>query len=275
MILKIVLKITADKSVETIELNIGQKYTFGRSSKSDRKLNDKQLSSCHCKFLLTASSLIVEDLSSKNGTYLNRIGIEKSEMFMGDEIRIGKTKIALDPTKMDEFSRQSLAFSGGSKERVNKELRVDFTGARIQNQQTAIRNDIVVNGNIMNDRPPVHFQKREVEIRKKASSTIKLSKQQIKAQNKIRASFASLFDLAAVICLLAIPVIFFNYLIAQGGIDLPGLSLGVQVLKEEKILFMGSGEIVLISLFFFYNFKISKFSIGEKVAGIQKKYKKQ
>jgi hypothetical protein len=275
MILNVVLKITAEKSLETIALTAGQSFTFGRSSKSDRKLNDEQLSSCHCKFILTATGLVVEDLSSKNGTYLNRIRIEKSEMFMGDEIRIGKTKIAFDPTKMDEFSRQVLTFPGGSKERVNKELKVDFTGARIQNQLTAVRNDTVMNRNIMNYRSPVHFHKKEVESRKKASSVIKLSKQQIKAQNKIRASFASLFDLAAAICLLAIPIIFFNYLIAQGGIDLPGLSLGVKVLKEEKILFMGGGEIILISLFFFYNFKISKFSFGEKIAGIQKKYKKQ
>lgn len=275
MILKSFLKFTIDNKVEVVELNVGQSLTVGRSSKSDHKLNDVQLSSCHLKFLQTATGLVVEDLQSKNGTYLNRIRIEKSEMFMGDEIRIGKTKIAFDPTKMDDFSRQQLAFPGGGKERINKELKVDFTGARIQNQMTAVHNNTVINRNIMNDRPPVHFQKKEVDSRRKASSVIKLSKHQIKAQNKIRASFASLFDLLAVICLLAFPVIIFNYLVANGGIDLPGLSLGVQVLKEKKILFMGGGEILLITLFFFYNFKISKFSFGEKVAGIQKKYKKQ
>jgi pSer/pThr/pTyr-binding forkhead associated (FHA) protein len=275
MILKVVLKFTLDKKVETLELNVGDSLTIGRSSKSVRKINDEQLSSCHCKFELTASGLLIEDLNSKNGTYLNKIRIEKSEMFMGDEIRIGKTKIAYDPTKMDTFSRELLAFPGGTKERVNKELKVDFTGARIQNQLTSVHNNTSINRNIMNSRPASHFQKKEIEVRKKASSMIKLSKEQIKAQNKIRASFASLFDLAAVICLLAIPVIIFNYLITTGGIDLPGLSMGVKALKEEKFLFMGSGEIFLITLFFFFNFKISKFSFGEKVAGIQKKYKKQ
>ena len=170
---------------------------------------------------------------------------------------------------MDEFSRQTLAFPGGTKERINKELKVDFTGARIQNQLTAIHNTTVINRNIMNS------QTKEVQSRKKASSIIKLSKQQIKAQHKVRASFASLFDLVAVMCMLAVPVIVYNSLLSQGGIDFPGLSIGADVLREKKLLFMGGGELVLISLFFIYNFKISKFSFGEKIAGIKKKYTKQ
>ena len=273
--LKVILKISAtDKKIKILELDVGDSVTLGRSSKSDIKLDDDQLSSTHLKITLKNQGMVVEDLNSKNGIFLNKIRIEKSEMFMGDELKIGKTKISFDSTKMDAFSRDMLAFPGGERERVAKDLKVDFTGARIQNQLTSIRNNYGANKNIMNDRPE-HFQRKEVETRKKASSYIRLSKEQIKSQNKIRASFASLFDLIFVISLLAVPIAAMNYFIGNGGIDLPGISLEVSFLKQEKALFMGVGEILLIGLFFMLNFRVLKFSFGEKIAGIQNKYTKQ
>ena len=54
-----------------------------------------------------------------------------------------------------------------------------------------------------------------------------------------------------------------------------GLALEVTFLKEERTILMGLGEVLLIGIFFFVNFRFLKFSFGEKVAGIQKKYIKQ
>lgn len=272
--LKVYLKITShDKKAKILEMEVGDSVILGRSNKAEIKLDDDHLSSEHLKVTLKEKGLIVEDLNSKNGIFLNKIRVEKAEMFMGDELKIGKTKISFDNAKMDAFSRDLLAFPGGGKQRVAKELQVDFTGARIQNQLTSIKNNYALNTHIMNR--PAHFQRKEVESRKKASSYIRLSKEQIKSQNKIRASFASLFDLIFVICLFAVPVVGMNYFIANGGIDLPGLSLESSFLKQEKAVLMGVGEILIIGLFFLLNFRVLKFSFGEKIAGIQGKYKKQ
>lgn len=73
----------------------GEVTVAGRSDDSDIVLDDISVSRQHAVFQRTASGRItVRDLNSLNGTYVNGTRVEESVLRSGDEIQIGKFKIA-------------------------------------------------------------------------------------------------------------------------------------------------------------------------------------
>ena len=73
--------------------------TIGRSPHSDVFLDDVTVSRHHARVIRDESGFLVEDLNSLNGTYVNRRRIERHRLFDGDELQIGKFKLAfLEPT---------------------------------------------------------------------------------------------------------------------------------------------------------------------------------
>jgi sigma-B regulation protein RsbU (phosphoserine phosphatase) len=75
-----------------------QKVTVGRASFCDIPLVDQYSSSCHAAFVPTDGGYAVQDLGSKNGTFVNgrRISGEMA-LNRGDEVLVGETRIVLDP----------------------------------------------------------------------------------------------------------------------------------------------------------------------------------
>jgi len=77
--------------------------TFGRSSKSDIKIDDKMMSGQHFSLTLTQNRILtVKDLDSTNGTFLNGSKIENSKIFIGDQISVGETVFTLDKESMNK-----------------------------------------------------------------------------------------------------------------------------------------------------------------------------
>jgi pSer/pThr/pTyr-binding forkhead associated (FHA) protein len=68
--------------------------TAGRHPKSDLFLDDVTVSRRHAEFVREGSGFRVRDVGSLNGTYLNRERVEEGELRNGDEIQIGKYKLA-------------------------------------------------------------------------------------------------------------------------------------------------------------------------------------
>jgi len=68
--------------------------TIGRSPHSDLFLDDVTVSRHHARVLHDETGFLVEDLNSLNGTYVNRKRIERHPLFDGDEVQIGKFKLA-------------------------------------------------------------------------------------------------------------------------------------------------------------------------------------
>jgi FHA domain len=72
--------------------------TIGRSPQSDLFLDDVTVSRHHARVIRDDSGYIAEDLNSLNGTYVNRKRIERDRLSDGDELQIGKFKLAfLEP----------------------------------------------------------------------------------------------------------------------------------------------------------------------------------
>jgi hypothetical protein len=78
---------------ETIDLDLDV-LTVGRSPHSDLFLDDVTVSRHHARVLRDEGGFWVEDLNSLNGTYVNRKRVEQQRLFDGDELQIGKFKLA-------------------------------------------------------------------------------------------------------------------------------------------------------------------------------------
>lgn len=72
----------------------GDVLTIGRSPHSDLFLDDVTVSRHHARILRDEKGFLVEDLNSLNGTYVNRKRIERHQLSDGDELQIGKFKVA-------------------------------------------------------------------------------------------------------------------------------------------------------------------------------------
>lgn len=251
--MKIALKFKTNGSTVEHTLNVGEIIAIGRSSKCEFQLDDEKISGRHCRFFLKQDRLELTDLDSKNGTYLNGIRVETSEVFLGDEVKIGDTIISLEERSADAEAMKLLSFPGPMKDRASYELKVDFTGARIQNQ---INNKkIKASQKIQYD--PSHA--KEIELRKQAHSRLKLPKEEIKANHKFKAMISSLLDMALLGAFLYVPYHFQDFIPS----------------KEHKLFALIVVEIFAASIFLAVNFKSSKFSFGEKISGIEKLYQNQ
>lgn len=72
----------------------GDVLTIGRSPHSDLFLDDVTVSRHHARIVRDENGFLVEDLNSLNGTYVNRKRIERHALTDGDELQIGKFKLA-------------------------------------------------------------------------------------------------------------------------------------------------------------------------------------
>jgi pSer/pThr/pTyr-binding forkhead associated (FHA) protein len=72
----------------------GERLTVGRRPDSDIFLDDVTVSRDHAVLVRRGSDYYLDDLGSLNGTYVNRGRIESHRLRDGDELQIGKYKLA-------------------------------------------------------------------------------------------------------------------------------------------------------------------------------------
>jgi len=70
-------------------LKDGQKVVMGRGEQADIQILDSSLSRLHCCITRENDSFIVEDLESRNGTWVNGKQVSRAHLLPGDRIRIG------------------------------------------------------------------------------------------------------------------------------------------------------------------------------------------
>lgn len=81
--------------------NLGARYaldadriTVGRHPDSEIFLDDITVSRNHAELVHTSSHYTLRDAGSLNGTYLNGVRIDEADLDDGDELQIGKFKLA-------------------------------------------------------------------------------------------------------------------------------------------------------------------------------------
>jgi hypothetical protein len=70
--------------------------TIGRAPDNDIPIDNLAVSNYHARVYVEAGSLVVEDLNSLNGCFLNDIRVERAMLKDGDSILIGKHHILVD-----------------------------------------------------------------------------------------------------------------------------------------------------------------------------------
>ena len=99
--------------------------TVGRGDKALVKLIDDNCSRVHCKFFVENNKFWVEDMASKNGTFVNGVRIQKSQLFLQDKVLIGDTEIMIPSEKNTPQVVKLLEFQGNTDDRARKGLEVD------------------------------------------------------------------------------------------------------------------------------------------------------
>jgi hypothetical protein len=123
-----------DKIVK--EIPVGTRpITVGRSPDNDIPVDNLAVSNYHAKIYFEAGRMVVEDLASLNGTFVNDLRIERATLHDGDHIHIGKHKIKVDtsgdaPVPWD-YGRKAVA------PRIDETMVLDTKERRQMLQQAA------------------------------------------------------------------------------------------------------------------------------------------
>ena len=81
------------------EIPVGSRpISIGRAPDNDLAVDNPAVSNYHAKVYYEAGRLVVEDLDSLNGTFVNDLRIERATLHDGDSIWVGKHHIAVDST---------------------------------------------------------------------------------------------------------------------------------------------------------------------------------
>jgi pSer/pThr/pTyr-binding forkhead associated (FHA) protein len=86
-----------DKIVK--EVPVGSRpIGIGRSPDNDLPVDNLAVSNYHARVYFEGGRLVVEDLDSLNGTFVNDMRVERATLHDGDSIHIGKHRIKVDAT---------------------------------------------------------------------------------------------------------------------------------------------------------------------------------
>ena len=72
-----------------------EKTTIGRLEDNTLQIAEPSVSSHHCEVLLRGSTVVVRDLNSTNGTYVNDQRVNRAELENRTEFEIGTTTLML------------------------------------------------------------------------------------------------------------------------------------------------------------------------------------
>jgi LSD1 subclass zinc finger protein len=80
---------------EAIELSSGL-LSIGRNPTNDIRVHDATVSSFHCELIVTEESVLVRDLNSTNGTFINGQPVQEAVLEPGQILRLGNAELRLD-----------------------------------------------------------------------------------------------------------------------------------------------------------------------------------
>jgi pSer/pThr/pTyr-binding forkhead associated (FHA) protein len=123
-----------DKLVK--EVPIGSRpVSIGRSPDNDLPVDNLAVSNHHARVYYEAGRLVVEDLDSLNGTFVNDLRVERATLHDGDSIWVGKHHI-----KVDSIGDAAIPWDSGRKAatpKINETMVLDTKARRDMLQQAA------------------------------------------------------------------------------------------------------------------------------------------
>src|ERR1700737_1884164 len=86
-----------EKTVKEVSLG-ARPVEIGRSPDNDLPVDNLAVSNYHARVYMESGKMVVEDLKSLNGTFVNEMRVERATLKHGDSIHIGKHHIKVDAT---------------------------------------------------------------------------------------------------------------------------------------------------------------------------------
>jgi predicted component of type VI protein secretion system len=87
--------LSAEMTGRTHELTV-DKTTIGRVEDNTFQIAEASVSSHHCEVLLRGSDVVIKDLNSTNGTFINNEKISESVLKPGQTLRLGQIELRLE-----------------------------------------------------------------------------------------------------------------------------------------------------------------------------------
>jgi len=113
----------------------GRPVTIGRAPDNDLAVDNLAVSNYHAKIYYEAGRMVIEDLDSLNGTFVNDLRIERATLHDGDKVHVGKHII-----KVDTSGDAPVPWDTGRKAaapRINETMVLDTKERRQMLQQAA------------------------------------------------------------------------------------------------------------------------------------------
>jgi pSer/pThr/pTyr-binding forkhead associated (FHA) protein len=123
-----------DKLVKEVPVG-ARPVTIGRSPDNDLPVDNLAISNYHARVYFEAGRLVVEDLDSLNGTFVNDLRVERATLHDGDSIWVGKHHI-----KVDASGDAAIPWDSGRKAaapKINETMVLDTKVRRDMLQQAA------------------------------------------------------------------------------------------------------------------------------------------
>ena len=93
---RLIIKAVERQPAQVIELKPGVNR-FGRDSRNDHLILHPAVSDCHCELVVNEHSIVVRDLGSTNGTYVDQLPVIEAPLVCGQTLRIGPLELVLEP----------------------------------------------------------------------------------------------------------------------------------------------------------------------------------
>jgi pSer/pThr/pTyr-binding forkhead associated (FHA) protein len=161
----VVKEIILDKEITTI----------GRKSDNDVVIDNQAVSGHHALIKTEGNTLVLEDLSSLNGTYLNSQKVSKAELFNGDVILNGVHTLDVHSDKERETDKKAFAVRGRSMDEtmvIAPEDKKKIITAADKTITEPLGGFLVIEGSA--DQKDYELKERVSAIGKEDGSTIKL-----------------------------------------------------------------------------------------------------
>lgn len=78
---------------------------LGRNPTNDARVGDASISSFHCEIMVDGDRVVVKDMASTNGTFIDGVKIEEGELKPGQTLRLGTVDFILEVAQIAEPRR--------------------------------------------------------------------------------------------------------------------------------------------------------------------------
>ena len=79
----------------TFRMTPGRVRALGRGPRADFVLAATLVSRLHCRLLVADGEVVVENLGSTNGTFVNGRKVERATLHPGDQLRAGRVELTV------------------------------------------------------------------------------------------------------------------------------------------------------------------------------------